>query len=249
MTGALVRAIFVGHTCSGAGTTGASIFCRSPVPHVSPGGQDAGGIAVTKVIGLTGGIASGKSAVSYMLATRGALLIDADKLAHEAYAPGNDCYDAVVLAFGNDIVSPDGSIDRKALGAKVFADAEQRRRLEGIVWPWMRERMVERLAALRAQGVPVVVLEAAVLMEAAWEPLVDEVWVVSVHPAAARDRLMSRNGLSAEQADQRISAQLRGVERERRAGVIIDNNGTLEELERRVDAAWQRLQGTAGRDA
>ena len=196
---------------------------------------------MTVVIGLTGGIASGKSVVSQMLAEHGATVIDADKVGHEAYAPGSGCYEAVVAAFGRDIVAPDGSIDRKALGGKVFGDSGQRKRLEGIVWPWMRSTMEGRLAGLRAQGVPVVVLEAAVLIEADWIPIVDQVWAVVVPPEVARERIMSRNGLTTEQADARIGAQLTNAERERHAQVVIDNSGSMEELRRRVDAAWRRL--------
>lgn len=197
---------------------------------------------MTTVIGLTGGIASGKSVVSQMLAERGALVIDADRVGHEAYAPGSGCYDAVVEAFGRDIVGPDGAIDRKALGARVFGDPAQRQRLEAIVWPWMRETMERRLGELREEGVPVVVLEAAVLIEAGWLPLVDQVWAVVADPAIARERIMRRNGLSAEQADARIAAQLSNDERIARAHVVIENNGTLEDLRRRVDDAWRKLQ-------
>ncbi len=199
---------------------------------------------MTIVIGLTGGIASGKSVVSGMLAERGALVIDADKVGHEAYAPGSDCYAAVVVAFGKDIVAQDGEIDRKALGAKVFGDPAKRKQLEGIVWPWMRKTMDGRLATIRAKGTPVVVLEAAVLIEADWVPITDQVWVVVVSPEVARQRIIERNGLTAEQADARINAQLSNADRVQRAQVVIDNSGTLDELRERVDAAWQALQAT-----
>jgi dephospho-CoA kinase len=197
---------------------------------------------VTVIIGLTGGIASGKSVVSGMLAARGALVIDADKVGHEAYAPGSGCYKQVIAAFGDDIVGEGGEIDRRALGGKVFGDPAQRKKLESIVWPWMRQTMQERFATFRADGVPVVVLEAAVLIEADWVPLVDEVWVVTVAPVIARERIVTRNGLTPEQADQRIAAQLSNDERAAKAHVLIENSCTLEELERRVDEAWRRLQ-------
>jgi dephospho-CoA kinase len=201
---------------------------------------------MTIVIGLTGGIASGKSVVSGMLAERGALVIDADKVGHEAYTPGGDCYNAVVEAFGRDIVAEDGTIDRRALGGKVFGDPAQRRRLEGIVWPWMKATMRDRMAKIREDGVRVVVLEAAVLIEADWIDITDQVWLVTVDPAVARQRLMSRNGFSAEEADKRIAAQLTNDERAKYAQVIIDNSGTLEELKERVDAAWESLGAQAG---
>ena len=200
---------------------------------------------MTVIIGLTGGIASGKSVVSGMLAARGALVIDADKVGHEAYAPGSACYNDVIAAFGGDIVAADGQIDRKALGAKVFGNPAERNRLEGIVWPWMRETMRKRFDDLRAEGVPFVVLEAAVLIEANWTPLVDQVWVVIVAPEIARERIVQRNGLTPEQADQRIAAQLTNGERVTHAQVIIDNSGTIEELRARVAAAWDGLAANA----
>lgn len=200
---------------------------------------------MTVVIGLTGGIASGKSVVSGMLAERGALVIDADKVGHEAYAKGSGCYEKVVSAFGQDVVGPDGEIDRKALGGKVFGDPVQRKRLESIVWPWMRETMDRRLAKIRAEGTPVVLLEAAVLIEADWTPIVDRVWVVIVPPELARERIMARNQLSAEQADARIAAQLTNDERVKHAQVVIENAGTLDELRAKVDAEWEKLSAAA----
>ncbi len=205
---------------------------------------------MTVVIGLTGGIASGKSVVSQMLAERGAAIIDADKVGHEAYAPGSDCHAAVVEAFGHDIVAPDGEIDRKVLGGKVFGNPAERNRLEAIVWPWMRETMKQRVEQFRRDGAPVVVVEAAVLIEADWVPIVDQVWLVTVPPEVARERIMSRNGLTAEQADQRINAQLTNEQRAKHAHVIIENSGTLDALRERVVAEWDALAATApGRDA
>jgi dephospho-CoA kinase len=195
-----------------------------------------------RVIGLTGGIASGKSLVTNQLAERGAIVIDADKLGHETYRRGTETYRAVVEAFGPDIVAGDGEIDRKALGAKVFGDPEARRRLEAIVWPGIRRLAEERLAGLRQQGAGVVVLEAAVLLEADWVDLVDEVWVVATAPETARRRLMERNGLSSEEAAARLAAQLSNEERRRRADLVIENDGTIEELSRAVDEAWSRLE-------
>lgn len=199
---------------------------------------------MTIVIGLTGGIASGKSLVSKLLSEEGAIVIDADAVGHEAYARGSGCYDEVVAAFGPDVLGPDKEIDRKALGAKVFGNEAERVRLQDIVWPWMRRTMDLRLGALRAAGVPVVVLEAAVLIEANWQPLVDRVWVVTVPAELARERLVQRNGLTPEQADARISAQLTNEQRVNHAQVVIDNSGTIEQLRRNVLDAWEQLIAT-----
>lgn len=196
-------------------------------------------------IGLTGGIASGKSLVASLLAERGALIIDADRLGHEAYLPATPAHRRIVETFGPRVVATDGTIDRRVLGAIVFGDPEARRRLEAIVWPEIRELARQRLEEARAAGSAVAVLEAAILLEAGWDSLVDEVWVVTVEPAVARERLVARNGLTADQADSRIAAQLSNDERRRRAGVVIDNSGTVPDLERRVEAAWQALQERA----
>ena len=199
-----------------------------------------------RVIGLTGGIASGKSLVSRQLAERGAVIIDADKVGHQAYRAGTDTFRAVVEAFGDEIVGADGEIDRKALGAKVFGDPEARQRLESIVWPAMRRMMEEQLEELRAKGTEVAVLEAALLIEADWLPLVDEVWLVEVSPDVARERIIERNGLTPEQAESRIRAQLTNEKRRPFADLVIENNGTLEELHRAVDEAWERRVAQVG---
>lgn len=199
-----------------------------------------------RVIGLTGGIASGKTLVSRQLDERGATIIDADKIGHKAYRKGSETFEAVVAAFGPDVVGPDGEVDRKALGAKVFGDAEARRRLEEIVWPAMRTMMEQRLEELRASGAEVVVLEAALLIEADWLPLVDEVWLVAAAPDVARKRLMERNGLTPEQAESRLRAQLPNEKRREYADLVIENDGSLEELERKVNEAWAKIQAKAG---
>jgi dephospho-CoA kinase len=197
-----------------------------------------------RVIGLTGGIASGKSLVSQQLAQLGATVIDADKLGHESYRRGTDTYRAVIEAFGQDVAGPDGEIDRKALGAKVFSDPDDstaRKRLEAIVWPAIRALTKERIQELRARATSIVVLEAAVLIEADWLDIVDEVWLVLTSPEVARQRLIERNGVTAEQAGARIAAQLSNDQRRPYAQVVIENNGSLEELRRAVNDAWSKL--------
>lgn len=200
---------------------------------------------MTVVIGLTGGIASGKSVISSMLAERGAVVIDADRLGHQAYRAGTETFRRVVEAFGGDIVGADGEIDRTRLGPKVFGDPEARRRLENIVWPAIREMARARIEAERRRGAGVIVLEAAVLIEAAWQDLVDEVWVAEVSPELALERLAVRNGLTREQAEARLNAQLSNEERRRHADVVIENNGTLEDLRRAVEDAWAKLHERA----
>jgi len=197
-------------------------------------------------IGLTGGIASGKTLVASMLADRGAVVIDADRLGHEAYVPGTDAFRRIVETFGPDVVATDGTIDRRVLGATVFGDPAARGRLQDIVWPVMRAMARQRLDQAQLAGAAVAVLEAAILIEAGWVDLVDEVWVVTVDEAVARQRLMSRNGLSAEQADARIRAQISNEERRRHATVVIDNSGTVADLERQVETAWRALQARTG---
>jgi dephospho-CoA kinase len=193
------------------------------------------------VIGLTGGIAAGKSTVSAALREAGAVVIDADQIGHQAYRAGTETYAALVEAFGPGIVGADGEIDRRTLGAIVFADPEQRRRLQDLVWPRMKAMLRQQLDELRAAGTAIAVVEAAVLIEAGWLDLVDEVWVVQVPEAIAMQRLMARNGFSAEDARARIRAQLANEERARYAQVIIDNSGSVEDARRQVQSEVQRL--------
>ena len=193
-----------------------------------------------RVIGLTGGIAAGKSTVSEALREAGAVVIDADKVGHDAYRPGTETHAALVEAFGPQIVAESGEIDRRALGAIVFADPAQRQRLQDIVWPRMKEMMRSQLEDLRAQNAKVAVVEAAVLFEAGWQDLMDEIWVVQVPEATARERLIARNGMSADDANARIRAQLTNEERARHAQVIIDNSGSVEDAREQVKNALAR---------
>jgi phosphopantetheine adenylyltransferase/dephospho-CoA kinase len=201
------------------------------------------------VIGLTGGIASGKSTVTRFFLERGVPVIDADILGHRTYDPGTDTFEAVVRAFGPELVAPDGTIDRKVLGSRVFGKPEELKRLTDIVWPGIRKLASQALAEYEAAGNSVAVLEAAVLFEAGWEDLVDEVWVVVVEPELAVERLGARNGLDPEAARARINSQLSNAERMARADVVIENNSSLEALETRIQEAWNQLQGRLRRAA
>jgi dephospho-CoA kinase len=199
-------------------------------------------------VGLTGGIASGKSTIARELARRGARVIDADKLGHRAYEPGSQAHREVIAAFGPGVRAADGTIDRPALGAKVFGKPDQLKRLTDIVWPEIRRLAEAEIAAIRAaEPRAVVVLEAAVLFEAGWEPLVDEIWVVVVERATAVQRAVARGGLSAAQVEARIDAQLGNDERKKRARVVLDNSGDEPALVRQLDAQWARVAQAAGR--
>jgi dephospho-CoA kinase len=194
------------------------------------------------VIGLTGGIASGKSTAATLLKGYGAIVIDADRVGHRVYEPGTSGFQAVVNEFGHDLVAEDGTINRQLLGGKVFGDPAQMKRLTDIVWPEIRKLAGEEIADLKErEGSTPIVLEAAVMIEANWMDLVDEVWVVTVTPEVARERLMARNGLTDAQAQARIDSQLTNKERLQYADVKIDNSGTLEQFEGRVEREWKRL--------
>jgi len=195
-----------------------------------------------KVIGLTGGIGSGKSTVSRFLSELGAVVLDADKVGHEAYQPGTETWKEVVAAFGQEIVAPDENIDRKKLGAIVFSDPAALERLNGITHPRMYDMMAIRIEEYRQQGVEVVVLEAAILLEAGWTPLVDEVWVaVASEPTVVR-RVRERTDLPEEQIRSRIRSQLSNEERTKQASVVISNDGSLDELRAKVKELWEGLK-------
>jgi dephospho-CoA kinase len=191
-------------------------------------------------IGLTGGIGSGKSTAAKILAELGAPAIDADKVGHEIYQPGTPAYGELIDAFGEGILAPDRTIDRRKLGPIVFADPAALKRLNAIVHPKMFARMGEMVAAMRRGGeARPIVIEAAILIEANWQPLFDEIWLVT----AARERVIERverdRGLKPEQTEARIRAQLSDEERRKYATSVIRNDGSLEELRTAVTRLWQ----------
>ena len=194
------------------------------------------------VLGLTGGIASGKSSAAERLKELGAIVLDADRYGHRAYDKDSEGFHAVVNEFGHDIVGDDGEIDRRILGGKVFGAPDQLKRLTDIVWPVIRQFATAEITELReSEPDTVIVLEAAVLIEAEWQDLADEVWVVHVDPELAKKRLMSRNNLDAEQAQARIDSQISNEERLGHADVDIANGGSLNAFLKAVDDEWNNL--------
>lgn len=195
-----------------------------------------------KVIGLTGGIGSGKSTVSRFLAKMGAVILNADEAGHEAFKPDTEIWHRVVAAFGRQIVAPDGNIDRKKLGDIVFGNAESLSRLNQIMHPRMYALVKAQLEEYRRQGTRVIVLEAPLLLEAGWTPLVDEVWVTTAAEATVLKRLKERAGLSPAESLTRIRSQLSSAERVKHADVVIDTDCDLDELKAKITELWQRLK-------
>ena len=197
---------------------------------------------MTRVIGLTGGIGSGKSTVSRFLADLGAVIIDADKIGHEAYRPDTGTWRKLVKTFGSGILATDNTIDRKKLGAIVFGDETELKRLNAIIHPQITEIIKKRIADYRRQGVSVVVVDAPVLFEANAKNLVEEVWVVVSNEANVIKRAIARTSLPEEQIRSRIRSQLSNEERIKRAQVVIHNDGTAEDLQKKVHKLWNQLK-------
>lgn len=195
------------------------------------------------LVGLTGGIASGKTTVSRQLAALGCEVIDADLLAREAVAPGEPAWQRVVETFGPEVLLPDGTLDRRRLGALVFADPARRRALEAIVHPEVAARRQARLDALAARGFDgLVVQDAALLVEVGGAASVDRLVVVYATREVQVERLMRRDGLDRAEAECRIAAQLPLAEKVRLAHYVVDNSGSLEETEAQVRAVHGALR-------
>ncbi|TET73797.1 MAG: dephospho-CoA kinase [Dehalococcoidia bacterium] len=194
------------------------------------------------VIGLTGGIASGKSTVSQMLSELGATVIDADKVGHEAFRPHSDAWRDVVATFGSGILGQNEEIDRGKLADIVFNDPKALEQLNRIMHPLMYRVVEQRIEALRRQRVEVVVLEAALLIEANWTDLVDQVWVTVAPESDVIDRLRSQKGFTEEQARARINSQMSIAERSKCADVVIENDSDLDTLRGRVEELWQKVR-------
>lgn len=191
-------------------------------------------------IGLTGSIASGKSMVSDRLRALGAYVVDADAISRALCEPGAAGLARIVEAFGTGTLAPDGTLDRKAMAARVFADAAARRKLEDILHPLIRARM-EQLA--QESGEAAVIFDVPLLLETGMDARMDQVWVVDAPEALRVARMMRRDGCTKEQACARIAAQMTDAQKRVRADVLIENDGSVAALYERVDALWQSLRG------
>ena len=199
---------------------------------------------MTKRVGLTGGIASGKSTVSAMLAELGAVIIDADALAREVVAQGTPGLAAVVAEFGDGLLTPDGDLDRPAMGALVFNDPEARKRLEAIVHPLVFERIVD-LESHAPEGA-VVVHDIPLLAESGRADTFDAVVVVDAPAEVQVERMLRDRGWTREEAEARMNAQASREARNAVATHLIENTGTIEDLRRRVTEVFEELSGSAG---
>jgi dephospho-CoA kinase len=172
----------------------------------------------------------------------GAFVIDADKVGHEIYLPGKEAWLQVTAAFGREILAADQTIDRKKLGALVFSSEEARKKLNAIVHPLMFTEIKRRVTEKQAEGfTKPIVVEAAILIEANWLPVADEIWVVVTGKNAVIERVAAQRGLSAKDTEARIASQLADADRLKHAQVVIHNDGSREELAQQVRAAWNRL--------
>ena len=194
------------------------------------------------VIGLTGGIASGKSSVSKRLQKLGAVLINCDRLGHQAYAPGRSAYNQLLEHFGDGILNADDTINRRALGAIVFSEKGKLNLLNQIVWPEIAKMVREKLEKLAEDGVEVCVVEAAVMLEAGWDEMMNEIWVTVVPPKEAVKRIADRDGYNECQAQIRVESQITNRERVEKANVVISTLWEYEFTQKQAEKAWSALR-------
>lgn len=199
-----------------------------------------------KVIGLTGGIGTGKSTVAGFMAGMGAVVMELDKVGHETMRPGSEAWRRLVDVFGQDIVSTDGEIDRSRLAKIVFGDDSALQRLNDIIHPEIDKIIDARLTEYRRRGTEFVVLEAAARLDTDRSSQVDEVWVTVAPDDVVLKRLSTRSGLSESESSARIRAQLPAEERIRHADVVIDTDCSLSELRDRVSSEWRKLKDRSG---
>ena len=189
-------------------------------------------------IGLTGGMGSDKTEASRILSDLGADIIYADEVGHRAYLQNTETWQELVANFGDDILQADVEIDRRKLGAIVFSDREHLDKLNSIVHPRMYRMLQEMLRGFAENGAKDEVLEAAILIEADWLSLVDEVWAIEVPELVAVERIKLRTGLEEEEIRKRLRSQLTNEDRSKKADQVIDNSGDIDELRRKIDLIW-----------
>lgn len=197
-----------------------------------------------RVIGLTGGIATGKSSVAMFFSAKGIPVIDADQLARDAVLPGSPALKKILALFGPEVFTHDGQLDRKRLGAIIFTDSEKRRQLEGILHPEIRKQAEEQIAQAVAIGHKRLIYMAPLLIEAGASDRVDDIWVVTVRPDIQLERLMRRDGINCEEAERRVKSQMSLTEKERYGSVVIDNSGTEAETQIILESVWAKETGS-----
>lgn len=200
--------------------------------------------AKIRVIGLTGGIASGKSSVARFFTERGIPVIDADQLARDVVGPDSPALAQIISFFGREVLNQDGTLDRKRLGDIVFSDPEKRRRLESILHPEIRRYSEEKIAQAAAAGHKRLIYMAPLLIEAGAIDRVDDIWVVTVRPEIQLQRLMQRDGINLEQARRIVNSQMPLAEKERYGSVVIDNSGSESDTRMFLETVWANETGS-----
>ena len=197
-----------------------------------------------KLVGLTGGIASGKSTVAEILKRQGAAIINADVLAREVVEPGHQAWTEIVNTFGTAVLQPDRALDRQKLRAIIFDDPAARKKIESIIHPQVRALAEQRIREHAAAGYAVIVYEVPLLFEGNLQEWLRPVILVACDVDTQRNRLQSRDNLSAAQAQKHIDAQMSLEEKRRLADYVIENNGSLEDLKRQVQAVLEKIKTT-----
>jgi dephospho-CoA kinase len=199
---------------------------------------------IAMIIGLTGSIATGKSTVSRMLTQKGFPIVDADEIARLVVEPGSPVLTSIMETFGKEVLLPDGSLNREKLGSLIFNDKDKREKLNSIMHPAVRKEMIRQKEEWLEKGANTVIMDIPLLFESRLQSYVDKIIVVSATPQIQRDRLMARNGYTADEAEARINSQLSIAEKEKGADAVIDNNGTIEETEEQLNELLAKWNAT-----